>query len=91
LTDLARVIAATRSIDAGKADEYMAALEPLAGPDKPFRASVRELQALVDSQKGDLKRARELWTEITKDSSAPQGMVQRAQAMLSLNGAGEAK
>jgi hypothetical protein len=91
LADLARIIAATKSIDAGKADEYMAALEPLAGPDKPFRASVRELQALVASQKGDLKRARELWTEITRDSSAPQGMAQRAQAMLSLNGAGEAK
>jgi len=91
LADLARVIAATKSLDAGKADEYMAALEPLAGPDKPFRASVRELQALVASQKGDLKRARELWTEIVRDSSAPQGTVQRAQAMLSLNGAGEAK
>jgi hypothetical protein len=52
---------------------------------------VRELQALVASQKGDLKRARELWTEIMRDSSAPQGMAQRAQAMLSLNGAGEAK
>jgi len=91
LADLARVIAGTKSIDAGKADEYVAALEPLAGPDKPFRASVRELQALVASQKGDLKRARELWTEITRDSSAPQSTVQRAQAMLSLNGAGEVK
>lgn len=73
LADLARVIAATKSIDAGKADEYMAALEPLAGPDKPFRASVRELQALVASQKGDLKRARELWTEITRDFERAAG------------------
>ena len=91
LADLARVIAGTKSIDAGKADEYVTALEPLAGPDKPFRASVRELQALVASQKGDLKQARELWTEIVKDTSAPQGTVQRAQAMLTLTGPGEAK
>lgn len=91
LADLARVIAGTKSIDAGKADEYVTALEPLAAEDKPFHASVRELQALVASQKGDLKRARELWTEIVRDRTAPQGTVQRAQAMLSLNGAGEAK
>lgn len=91
LADLARVIAGTKSIDASKADEYVTALEPLAGPDKPFRASVRELQALVASQKGDLKRARELWAEIVRDTSAPQGTVQRAQAMLTLTGAGEAK
>ena len=51
----------------------VAKLEPLAAPDRPFRLSVRELQALVAARKGDLKRARELWTEISKDPQVPQG------------------
>ena len=69
----------------------MAKLEPLAGPDRPFRLSVRELQAMLALRKGDLKRARELWGEISKDPQAPQAAAQRAGAMLNLYGAPEAK
>lgn len=86
LTDLANVIAGFKSIDSPKAAEVIARLEPLAAPDRPFRLSVRELQALVAMQKGDLKRARELWTEISKDPGVPQGAVQRVTAMLNLHG-----
>jgi hypothetical protein len=89
LSDLALVIAAFRSIDASKADEMVAKLAPLAGPDRPFHSSVAELQALAAARKGDLKRARELWSEIVKDSGAPQGAAQRAQAMLSLYSEGK--
>ena len=91
LTDLAHVIAAYKSIGSPKAEEMVAQLEPLAGPDRPFRLSVRELQALAAARKGDVKRARELWSEIAKDSQAPQGAAQRAAAMLNLYGAPEAK
>ncbi|CAN5910308.1 hypothetical protein BH11PSE3_BH11PSE3_30150 [soil metagenome] len=91
LTDLANVIAAFKGVDTPKADEMIAKLELLAGPDRPFRLSVRELQAMVAVHKGDAKRARELWTEISKDSQAPQGTAQRATAMLNLYPAPEAK
>jgi len=91
LADLANVIAAFKSVDTPKAEEMIAKLEPLAAPDRPFRLSVRELQALVAARKGDLKRARELWTEISKDPQLPQGTQQRVTAMLSLYGAAEAK
>jgi hypothetical protein len=91
LTDLANVIAAFKSVDSPKAEEMVARLEPLAGPDRPFRLSVRELQALVAVHKGDTKRARELWSEIAKDPAAPQGAAQRVSAMLNLYGAPEAK
>ena len=40
---------------------------------------------------GDLKRARELWSEITKDPQAPQAAAQRASAMLNFYGPAEAK
>lgn len=86
LTDLANVIAGFKSVDSPKAEEVIAKLDPLAGPDRPFRLSVRELQALVAMHKGDLKRAREVWTEISKDPTVPQGAVQRVTAMLNLYG-----
>jgi hypothetical protein len=92
LTDLANVIAGYKSVDSSKAEEVIAKLEPLAGPDRPFRLSVRELQALVAMHKGDIKRAREVWTEISKDPAVPQGAIQRVTAMLNLHGgAAEAK
>jgi hypothetical protein len=82
LADLANVIAGYKSIDSPKADEMVARLEPLAGPDRPFRLSVRELQAVLAVRKGDIKRARDLWTEISKDPGVPQAAAQRASAML---------
>jgi hypothetical protein len=92
LTDLANVIAGFKSIGSPKAAEVIAGLDPLAGPDRPFRLSVRELQALVAMHKGDLKQAREVWTEISKDPAVPQGAVQRVTAMLNLyGGVAEAK
>lgn len=92
LTDLANVIAGYKSVDSSKAEEVIARLEPLAGPDRPFRLSVRELQALVAMHKGDIKRAREVWTEISKDPAVPQGAIQRVTAMLNLyGGTAEAK
>jgi hypothetical protein len=91
LTDLANVIAGYKSIDSPRAEELIAKLEPLAGPDRPFRLSVRELQAMLAVRKGDLKQARELWSEIAKDPQAPQAAAQRASAMLNLHGPAEAK
>lgn len=91
LGDLAMVIAAFKSVDSPQAGEMVAKLEPLAAPDRPFRLSVRELQAMLAMQKGDGKRARELWAEIAKDPAVPQGAAQRASAMLNLHGAAEAK
>lgn len=91
LADLANVVAGYKSIDSPNADAMVAKLESLAGPDQPFRISVLELQALVAARKGDNKRARELWTEIGKDPAVPQGIAQRAAAMLNFYGPAEAK
>jgi hypothetical protein len=91
LSDLALVIAGFRSVDGGELDAALVRLGPLAQPDRPFHASVNELQALAAARKGDLKQAREIWTALLKDSTAPQGIQQRAQAMLSLYGPAEGK
>ena len=84
---LAQVIAGFRGVDTPKSAELMTKLEALAQPERPFHASVMELQALIAQRKGDLKRARELWGEIAKDPAAAQGSVQRAQALLNYYGA----
>ena len=91
LVDLANVIATYRSIDTPNAEVMVAKLEPLAAPDRPFRLSVLELQALVAGRKGDAKRARELWSEIARDPLVPQGLAQRAASMVNFFGPGEAK
>ncbi len=91
LSDLAQVIAGFRSADTPKFETTVARLDPLAMPDRPFHASVAELQALAAARKNDLKRARELWTAIVKDPASPQGAQQRAQAMLTYFGPGEGK
>jgi len=91
LSELALVIAGFRSVDIGKLDGLLPRLEPLAKADRPFHASAMELQALAAVRKNDLKKARELWTAIAQDSTAPQGAQQRAQAMLNYFGAAEGK
>jgi len=91
LSDLALVMAGFRSVDAGKLDEEVGKLGALAQADRPFHVSVMELQALAAARKGDLKRAKELWTDITKDPASPQGAQQRAQSMLTYYGPGEGK
>jgi len=85
------VVAAYKSIDTPEAEAMVAKLEPLAGLDRPFRISVRELQAMVAQRKGDTKKAREIWNEIAKDPAVPQGVAQRAAAMLNYYGPAEAK
>ncbi len=91
LNDLALVIAAYRSIDTPKAADAVARLDPLAAPDRAFHLSVKELQAILLMRKGDMKKARELWTEISKDPAVPQGSLQRATAMLNLYAEAETK
>jgi hypothetical protein len=91
LTDLANIVAAYKGVDTPGGEAMVSKLEPLAGIDRPFRLSVLELQALTAGRKGDAKRARELWNEIAKDPLVPQGMAQRAAAMVNYFGPAEAK
>jgi len=91
LADLATVIAGYRGVSTPKEGEVAAKLDPLAQPERPFHASALELEALAAARKGDLPAARRMWNEILRDSGAPQGAHQRAQAMLALYGPGEGK
>ncbi len=84
LSDLALAIAGYKSVDAGKLDAMASQLEGMTALDRPFRLSARELQALALAKKGDVKAARGIWEEISKDSTAPAGVTQRTAAMLTI-------
>lgn len=84
LSDLALAIAGYKSVDGGRLEAMAGQLEGMTGPERPFRMSARELQALALVKKGDLKGARAIWDEISKDGTAPAGVTQRTAAMLAL-------
>jgi hypothetical protein len=84
LSDLAVAIAGYKSVDIGKLDAMAGQLEGMTGPERPFRMSARELQALALVKKGDLNGARAIWEEISKDGTAPAGETQRVAAMIAL-------
>jgi hypothetical protein len=84
LSDLALAIAGYKSVDIGKLDAMASQLEGMTALDRPFRMSARELQAVALAKKGDIKGARAIWDEISKDASAPAGITQRTAAMLTL-------
>jgi hypothetical protein len=91
LSDLAIVIAGFRSVGTAKEGEVAAKLQLLTAPERPFHASAVEIEALAAARKGDFAQARKMWNEIIKDPGAPQGAQQRAQALRTLYGPGEAK
>lgn len=84
MSDLAVAIAGYKSVDPGKLDAMSAQLEGMTALERPFRMSARELQALALVKKGDLKGARTIWEDISRDGSAPAGVSQRTAAMLAL-------
>jgi hypothetical protein len=84
MSDLALAIAGYKSVDAGKLDAMSGQIDGMTALDRPFRMSARELQALALAKKGDLKGARAIWDEISKDGTAPPGIQQRTAAMLTL-------
>ncbi len=57
-------------------------MEPLAAAGEPFRATARELLALLALREGDRTDARALYTKIADDREAPSGLRQRATQML---------
>jgi len=61
-------------------------LTPLSVETNPWRFSAQEISAIAAQQNGDIKTARTLFTGLSKDAKAPQGVRARAQEMLSILG-----
>lgn len=84
---LATLLSVMHQIDSGEPGELEARLQPLTAAGNPFRPTALELTAVLALRAGDHARARELYTELADDRTAPAGLRTRAAQMLeALNG-----
>lgn len=90
IAELAQLQAAIDSIEAETPDAVIARLQPLAAAGKPWQGIAREYIAFLTFKKGDVARARELWTEMSKDAALSPGQRSRADSMLAATAAGAA-
>lgn len=82
LRDLARLLSVRTDLDTGKPAELTAKIAPLAKGDGPWHHSALELTALLAQKSGNIKRAREIFTRLADDGTAPSALRARARALL---------
>jgi hypothetical protein len=90
LRELAAVRAGMILVDTAPLNELAARLEPLAGPDHPFRHTAREMMALAAWRTGDNAAVRRWLDLITNDAETPASMRTRVDVLSALVG-GERK
>jgi hypothetical protein len=84
IQDLAALRAGYLLVDTASYGDMRARLEPLAGPERTFRHSARELLALSAWRGGEIGAARQ-WTEaIMTDPHTPPGLRSRAEVLSEL-------
>jgi len=80
--DLAAYLAVLHNVDTGDPAVLAKQLEPLTAASSPWRHSALELSALLAERAGDVARARQIYTQLADDATAPQGVRARAAEML---------
>jgi len=80
--DLASLNWVLHGLDSQDPSALAARVAPLAGDASPWRASARELQALVALRQGNAAEARRLFQGLTADTAAPQALRDRAARVL---------
>jgi hypothetical protein len=81
IQDLAALRAGFLLVDSSSYSDLRAQLEPLAGPERPFRHSARELLALSAWKHGDMDATRK-WVEMMiTDPQTPPGARNRAEVL----------
>ncbi len=86
IRQLATLLAVLHGLDSEEPAAMVARLEPLTADDSPWRHSALELSALAALRAGETARAREIFTRLTDDSTAPAGVRGRAEELLSVIG-----
>ncbi len=82
LRNLAGLLWAQHQIDSGDPGILEARLKPLAEPDDPWHAMATEQLALLALRQGKTGEAKQMLTALTNDVTAPEGVRQRATAVL---------
>lgn len=79
---VATLLSVMHQMDNGDAAVLEGRLEPLTEPGSGFRPIALELMAVLALREGDTARARDLYTQIADDRTAPAGTQRRATRML---------
>lgn len=82
LRDLAELLWTQHQIDTLDPGTLEARLKPLAEPNDPWHAMATEQLALVALRQGKTAEAKQMLTALTNDVAAPDGVRQRATAVL---------
>ena len=90
LQDLAALRAGAMLIDTGSFDEARRVLEPLAGNDRTFRHTAREMLVLAAWRAGDASAAKRWFYVISTDVQTPSATRTRVELLMAL-GATESK
>ena len=80
--ELAVLLAAERELDRASPEEVMQRLAPLVNGSGPWRPMAAELTGLAQMRAGRGDAAREIFTALRDDPSAPNGVRSRAQELL---------
>ncbi len=86
--DLALILLALAIADNADPEALTGRLAPLTAKDNPWRHSALELTALLHLRSRDVTRAREIFTTLADDTTAPRNMRARASEMLASLGKG---
>jgi hypothetical protein len=86
LRDLAAFLAVLYQMDSAAPGELDARLAPLMTDASPWRASARELAGLLAFRRGDMAAARDIFTRLVDDATAPQQVRGRAAEFLAILG-----
>jgi hypothetical protein len=84
--DLATIMIVQDTIATGDPPKLTQLLAPLLGEKNPWRHSALELSALLAQRTGDQAKAKEIYTKLADDLTAPQNMRARATEMLAILG-----
>ena len=83
---LAIILGAFLELDSADPGELANRVAPLTKADNPWRFSALEITGLLAQRSNDVKKAREIFTQLSGDASAPQGVRGRAAEMLAILG-----
>ncbi len=82
LRGLATLLWAQHQVDAGDPAMLKARLGPLIAPTDPWHGLAEETEALIDIRTGDATAARALLQQLVADTTAPDGVRNRARGLL---------
>ena len=84
MRDLAAVRGGFLLVDTASYEDLRRRLEPVTGPERPFRNSAREILALSALRANDAAAARKWFDQIVTDVAAPAGLRQRIEMLMAL-------